>query len=905
MAQNRKFSIIRAVELSLQSLLLLILIAQLILLKCVISYGYIPLPAKRINSYLATHSIQELRLAASSYKLRLNGQIEAFGLQLFRANNKKPILFADNARLDWRIQTKRKPRLQFTGFVLSGGILYQPAVHSPDGTHASLLKELAIDLEIQDDNIVVNALCAKLEDWILRGSVHLPQPIATTEMEESNHPLDSFYRLAAEVLTLKKDHEYLKNPTVAFNLSSNDFSKTDIELLLSTESIAYSNTNIEDATLELHLVLNDKRLSLHKPALLTGSQMDLPSLGLTATDASCWIEPHEINELFEQRLPQIDFSARNIQHEDYKLDQPLFQISEITQNQIELSGSVSWSGSVSEIKGNYNPKGKSGQLEASGKLNTTAVLQTFPLEILEEFPPLELPVTLPYTAEVVLLKDHQLNKVEFSIHAENTRIGDLVFDAIHSKGRYQNKKFQIDALQAYREHQYVSAFAEIDTTEKELLILARGNIQPKEYNKILPLWWSGIFRDFSLSPQSIVNADFAVRSAYERKTGTHFFGKVRLQDVAYSSVPLEEAHILVKGNPLHIHLDISEVNSSAGSFSGNINLTRRQDGIPSLLGLHLNVETELSISATKDLIGDLLYRRIVGDFTFTNSPKIQLQGSSYFTRHYPEYRGKNHFSFQADANGPLEYCGTPLEYLQFHGYSDDTVTQLRNITFGYADGSGKGAIDIWSRKGKAGIACVELHLHDADDRKAIKNLPVLDPLENDFKTPLEIESKVPSKSGSGSLNAYLHVCGPLDEPYGYSGNASFTIRDKQLGAIQLLGPLSMLLQGTALGFTSFELNEMSAKMAIDQEIAHFTELQVDGPLTKIEATGSMKLESQALDMRVAVHLFGNTTNRKNPITKITDIVNPLSALLRFELGGTLEKQRWRSIYDPRNLIPGL
>ena len=204
MAQNRKFSIIRAVELSLQSLLLLILIAQLILLKCVISYGYIPLPAKRINSYLATHSIQELRLAASSYKLRLNGQIEAFGLQLFRANNKKPILFADNARLDWRIQTKRKPRLQFTGFVLSGGILYQPAVHSPDGTHASLLKELAIDLEIQDDNIVVNALCAKLEDWILRGSVHLPQPIATTEMEESNHPLDSFYRLAAEVLTLKK-----------------------------------------------------------------------------------------------------------------------------------------------------------------------------------------------------------------------------------------------------------------------------------------------------------------------------------------------------------------------------------------------------------------------------------------------------------------------------------------------------------------------------------------------------------------------------------------------------------------------------------------------------------------------------------------------------------------------------
>ena len=182
---------------------------------------------------------------------------------------------------------------------------------------------------------------------------------------------------------------------------------------------------------------------------------------------------------------------------------------------------------------------------------------------------------------------------------------------------------------------------------------------------------------------------------------------------------------------------------------------------------------------------------------------------------------------------------------------------------------------------------------------------MLDPLEDDFQTPQEIESKTTDNIGSGSLDASLHAKGSLHDPFSFSGNGSFTIRDKQLGAIQLLGPLSTLLQGTVLGFTSFQLHEMTANVSLEKEIVEFTDLQANGPLTRIDASGSMMLESKKLDMRVAVHLFGNTGMRKNPIARITDLVNPLSALLQFRLGGTLEKQRWRSIYDPRKLIPGL
>ena len=83
MAQNRKSLTMRLAALCLQFLLLLALLVQLLVINCALFYGYIPLPARQINGYLSTHSIHDLRLVASSYKLRIDGQIEAFDLQMF------------------------------------------------------------------------------------------------------------------------------------------------------------------------------------------------------------------------------------------------------------------------------------------------------------------------------------------------------------------------------------------------------------------------------------------------------------------------------------------------------------------------------------------------------------------------------------------------------------------------------------------------------------------------------------------------------------------------------------------------------------------------------------------------------------------------------------------------------
>ncbi|MGC6455414.1 MAG: AsmA-like C-terminal region-containing protein [Coraliomargaritaceae bacterium] len=844
-------------------------------------------------------------MAASSYRLGLNGKIEAFGLKAFREENNKPIFDADSAKIEWSIQARKKPALQFTDIVLSGGTFYQPAVHSPDGMHSILLSELAMDLQLQKDRLLANAVCAKMGDWTLRGQMNLGQLTAVSEKGESVHPLDSFYKIAAQIQTFKTEHDYLKQPTIDFKIQSNDVVGAQIDLLISTQSVDYSTAHIKQATLDIAFRLNGQELSLRKPVLLNGSRIDIPSHGLSATDASCWLQTNKIDKLLNQQLPQIDFSAQKIAYADNQLNHSLFRLKEISSGCIHLSGSTSFGGSVSRMKGIYDLKESSGNLQASGRLSWPSIIHKLPEGVQKKLPSVQFHQELDYEAKIDLTENNKLTSVYFDVKTKKVTVDDLLFNAIQVKGRYEDGTTQIDTLKAYRDDQHVHASGEFNNKEKNLHILAHGDIQPKDYSKILPTWWGGIFKDFTFKPDVAVQADFAVRSAYTEKAATDFFGEVSLKDATYSKVPLEEARITVKGNPLHIHLDISEVASSEGSFAGSIDLTRRQDGIPSLVALHLNVETELSIDGTRKLIGEILYNRIVGDFTFTERPKIKLHGSSYFTSRYPEYKNKSYFSFQADANGPLVYSGAPIDYLRLNGYSDDAVTQLRDINFGYADGFGNGVIDLWSRPRKPDTLCFKMQLNNADEQKAIAYLPALDSLEDNFQTKQEIKSNSTSHAGSGSLDAYLHAIGPLDDPYNYSGNGNFTIRDKQLGAIQLLGPLSILLQGTALGFTSFELNEMSAQISLEKEIVQFTDLQVNGPLTRIEASGSMGLESQMLDMRVAVHLFGNTSNRKNPIIQITNLVNPLSTLLQFELSGTLEKQKWRSIYDPRKLIPGL
>ena len=197
-----------------------------------------------------------------------------------------------------------------------------------------------------------------------------------------------------------------------------------------------------------------------------------------------------------------------------------------------------------------------------------------------------------------------------------------------------------------------------------------------------------------------------------------------------------------------------------------------------------------------------------------------------------------------------------------------------------------------------------MSLRDANQAKAIKNLPSFDGIEAHLtQSEAQADEAIRSK---GTLDLNLHVQGPIDNLYAFNGYGDFVTNNEQLGAIQILGPLSSLLKNTRLSFTSFNLNQMTGRFAVEQEMINFSDLIIEGPRTKIWSQGTMRIPDQALNMDVRVKLFenlGNPDSRINTFRKL--ISSPLPNLLVFNLKGTIHDQEIRLSYDPRNFIPGL
>ena len=191
---------------------------------------------------------------------------------------------------------------------------------------------------------------------------------------------------------------------------------------------------------------------------------------------------------------------------------------------------------------------------------------------------------------------------------------------------------------------------------------------------------------------------------------------------------------------------------------------------------------------------------------------------------------------------------------------------------------------------------------DTNQAKAIQNLPSASKEAEDPLTPSPLKKEDPARV-SGQVDLNLHAKGPLSDIYGFEGYGDMEVRNEALGSIQLLGPLSELLKNTLFNFTSFNLDRMDAVFEVDREQLVITDLDINGPRTRIWADGTFQLPDQALDMDVKVSLFANVGKAESTMNAIgRAIASPLPNLLSFKLTGTIDDQKVRSKFDPRNLI---
>lgn len=877
----------------LDSVLLLLFLAQSLVVGCLIAYGYIPLPTKWTNKKLSEKQFGDFQVQASSFRLKLGQEIELIGLKIYHDKTRDPILKAASAEIRWGLQTQSANLFNLNELVLNNGTLIMPAVYAPDGKQTTVLENITFHLSKTTQKIQINSIVAKHEDIYLRGSIEWP---LKARQKKGKTSINQFYELVTAVLKEKENFSSFIKPTLEFNLSVQTSESTKVALLLSCERLKHPQITGSYFRLGTNFVLSEGDLLTESPLLLRAREITFADLDVFAEAITAHVKAERWPEIFQGILPKFEISTYRLTVHDVELNAPQIEVEPSAFPILQFSGTTCGLKGSARYSGAFNSQNRSGKVEANGDID---IFNLLPDSLVAKLPELEFNSTPFYDLSVLFDKEFKVRNASFYVNVKELTANKIRFDNIIAKGNYRDDILRVENIHIDRQRQWVDADFQLNSKTQDFQISLLGSIFPKQYNSLLPKWWSMIFKDLHFEPGTPGYGDFAIYGKTKVNPEISLFGYAQVDNFRYREAFFDTCELNVIGRQNYVEIDNIKATVGSGRATGKLGFTNARKPQKGLISVRYHFDASLPIEVASKSIGGPV-AAVIENFELTELPDVQVDGV-FFNKKFEDYAGKNSIALQAKVDAPLEVKDTPLDYLNFDLSGQGNNIYLRDVRFGYADGDGKAIIDVLPAEDSITQMCFKLALKNANQAKSVENLPGS---KNDKQTvKSEIEKREYAVRSSGLVDLNLHAKGPLTNIYGYEGFGNMEVRNEALGSIQLLGPLSELLKNTLFDFTSFQLDHMNTIFAIDQEQLIIDTLEINGPRTRIWADGTLQLPDLALDMDVKVSLFANVGRPDSRINAFgRAIASPLPNLLSFKLTGTLKDQKVRSKFDPRNLI---
>lgn len=153
-----------------------------------------------------------------------------------------------------------------------------------------------------------------------------------------------------------------------------------------------------------------------------------------------------------------------------------------------------------------------------------------------------------------------------------------------------------------------------------------------------------------------------------------------------------------------------------------------------------------------------------------------------------------------------------------------------------------------------------------------------------------------STSTEGDISGRLEISGELDKVRTMEGSGEAKIRNGDLFAIPLFGPLSKLVSEVLpvknVGYSV--AREASAKLQIRNGVLMTDDFKALTNTFQFEGGGSVDMADQSI-------IFNTTFNTRFLPTRI--VLTPVSKILEFTCHGTLSDPQWRPKYLPKMQLP--
>lgn len=897
MARIRKLRLATLLKLFFDTTMLLIFIAQTFVLACLLIYGYLPIPSEWGNQLIAKKLSPDIILRVGEIRLRSNATVELVGIELFSVNIEQPLFQADAAELElkWRGFDKA-PSAE--NLLLTGGTLFAPSVYSLDGYHSTILERVDFRLVQAGDNWKVDRFAALHESIRLRGCFDLPAfKEDDAKALDIDATINTFYTQAAKLSQQKEYISYFLTPTVDFKSSNLDTNTQQIELRITSRQMQHAEANAEKLQLTGVIQLSKGKLFLITAPRLTAHYLEIPRFDLTAQSLSAKFPHSDFDDLISGKWPRLQISAKQLNIQNFKLVAPILQVDSKAYPLLSFHGSTRGLKGAIDLSGQLNAQKWSGQVHARGCLDLVTLI---PEELTEKLPKIIYETPPYYDLKVDLAEGFAVNHAKLEAKVQRLKIDEFTFDHLNARASYANGLYLIEDLYLRRQQQWLDLTYSLDTSSSDYRFSLIGSAVPQDYSSLFPSRWAAIFKNIDFSRTDYSLGDFIIYGNTQRKPFDLYYGHVKASKLSYKGVALDEAELIVRGRGSYCELHDLHARSDQGWARGDIAFASKHDEVKGPISIRLNMDVQLALTEVAKLFKSDI-ATIINEFEATSLPVIQVE-AAIFNKAYPEYTGRSYFDLSANLDQPLTFKDVPLDHLSFNLFGRPEVTHLRDIKLGYADGRATGMIDISMPAEARNSLRYELTLKDAEQNQVLRDLPQLDHIEDSSQG-----KKTPNpRSKDARIDLNIRGQGPTGGPFKHKGFGHIEIRNDKLGTVQLLGPLSKILQSMQLGFTSFNLNNMRGDFRYEDDLVTFDPLRIDGDLTQINTPGTLRLGDQTLNMNVEVKLFGNAGKPESTLRKISELVTkPIPNLLQFELTGTLKDQRLRSLYDPRNLIPNL
>jgi hypothetical protein len=861
--------------------------------------GYIPLPANSINQWLKENPYEGFFAKGEAFQLTASGRVRVIQPEAISHDSNDLVLRAQH--LDLFLKLKPQPIARVS---LYRGQLFQPTAFNKNGSTRLILDKLGLDFIPEKETFHIKALQAHRDKLRLRASASISRQSLQRIAPKADGKVDLLQTIFTafekteliDPLIAQSEHPII---SLSLNKNSSDSHSLKISVQFDGHVIQTAKIRAEGISFASKAMLSTDGLTLAEDIRFEAKVLEMQEQNIRLENNDGTIFAQNPEELLKNKWPDAQIRTDSLKYNKYALDNLALSIKSESLDSLHITGLAEGINAGLTFDADLNLTDYSGHLTASGRCQSGEI---HPLLATPTLPKINFTKNGIFELNTNWEPDFQSFRSSIYASLPGTELNGVVFDSLQFSAHHVPGQIEIERLSFDRKNQWAELSFSQDLTTKNYSLSTQGNLIPKEYNSFMPVWWRNIFNhNFEFSPQSIATGDCVVYGNSSLLSADFYYGSFDVEAIKYRDVPITNGSLTLRGRNRYTEIHELQANSGKDWLNGDIHFAGYRDAIRAPAAIRYKLEGKLPLESIRKIVSEEISENL-SNFEMDQAPHLILEAAQFREADYPQFKGNSYLKLLAQASEPLVFNNVDFDYLNFELWAQENELYLREIEFGLADGIGTGRIDRRGRTTKeTPLLNYDLNLKDADYLKA----------RIAFDQFNGVVAEEPASNGSlnkdpkdnGVLTLQLRSIGPANDFNQHSGNGSFVLKHNALATIQLLGPFSMILENTLLGFTSLQLDSMRGEFGIADGFLKFSPLIILGDQALIEANGTLRLDDQALDMIIGVNLIGNLSEKINPFKIITDVVNPLNYLMQFKLEGTLRDQKIRSLYDPRNFLP--